>query len=95
MSFDATRWPNAVTIGSLIEDGMQMEAHCHRCGRFALLDPASVGLPSDTPVPALEGHFRCRRCGSRETSARPHFPSDGPSGYSDASVAAAQATTAP
>jgi hypothetical protein len=43
MPFDSARWPNAVTIGKLIDRAMQLEAHCHGCGRCAVLDP--VGLP--------------------------------------------------
>ncbi len=86
MPFSPARWPNAVTIAGLIAESMHLEAHCHRCGRFGLLDPASLGLALETPVPALEGRFRCERCGSRETSARPHFAPTGLPGRSDASA---------
>jgi hypothetical protein len=73
MLFDSSRWPNAVTIGKLIDRAMQLEAHCHHCGRCAVLDPGRLPLPAAAPLPALEGRFRCERCGSRETTARPHF----------------------
>jgi hypothetical protein len=73
MLFDSVHWRDAVTIGKLIDRAMQLEAHCHRCGRFALLNPAALPLPLDAALPALEGRFRCERCGSRQTSARPHF----------------------
>jgi hypothetical protein len=73
MLFDPAHWPKAVTIGKLIARAMRLEAHCHRCGRCAVLDPGSLALPLDAPLPALEGRFRCERCGSRQTSARPHF----------------------
>jgi hypothetical protein len=36
-----------------------------------------VPLPAEAPLPALEGRFRCERCGSRQTSARPHFEEAG------------------
>jgi hypothetical protein len=86
MHFDSAPWPNAVTIGKLIDRTMLLEAHCHRCGRCKVLDPRKLLLPLDAPVPALEGRFRCERCGSTETSARPHFEQTWPSGRSDASA---------
>jgi hypothetical protein len=58
------------TIGKLIDRAMQLEAHCHKCGQFALLSPRALPLPPEAPLPALEGRFRCERCGSRETTAR-------------------------
>lgn len=39
-------------------------------------DCSAFGLPA-SPVPSLAGRFRCTRCGSRETEARPEFPSAG------------------
>ena len=89
MSFNPVRWPKSVTVGNLIEDGMQMEAHCHRCGRFVLLDPAGVGLPVKMVVPALEAHFHAGAAapGNVGKAAPPQFRPI----FSDASVAAAAA----
>ncbi len=73
MIFDPAKYPNAVTIGYLIEYGMALEVHCLKCGRFRTMAPAETGIPPETPVPALAGRFKCSRCGSRETEARPHY----------------------
>lgn len=73
MAFDASKWPNAVTIGWLIRERLQLGVHCHPCGRFALFDPQALPIAPLVPVPSLEGRFKCTRCGSRETSARPEF----------------------
>jgi hypothetical protein len=37
----------------------------------ANFDPAALPLAPETILPALAGRFRCTRCGSRETEARP------------------------
>jgi hypothetical protein len=47
MLFDSARWPNAVTIGKLIDRTMLLEAHCHCCGRCVVLDPRKLPLPSE------------------------------------------------
>jgi hypothetical protein len=57
MLIDSARWPNTVTIGKLIDRAMQLEAHCHKCGRCAVINPARLQLPLDVPLPALEGRF--------------------------------------
>ena len=73
MGFDAAKWPNAVTIGRLIEQGMPLGAHCHKCGNFKKMDLAALPIDRSAPVPSLDGRFPCTRCGSRQTSARPEF----------------------
>jgi hypothetical protein len=72
--FDPAKWPNAVRISTLLERGWRLGVHCNSCAHFALLDPATVPLPPETFVPALEGRFKCTRCGSRATEARPEYP---------------------
>ena len=39
MPFDASHWPNAVTIAGLIAEGLPAGIHCHACGRFVTADP--------------------------------------------------------
>ena len=70
------KWPNAVRIRNLIAEGRRLEVHCNKCARFRTLDPSDLPLPGEPSVPALEGLFRCTRCGSRETQARPHYRRD-------------------
>jgi hypothetical protein len=76
MSFDAATHPNAVLVSDLIDRGMKMEIHCNRCARYRLVSPADLPLPPETPVPSLAGAFKCTRCGSRQTEARPHYTRD-------------------
>jgi hypothetical protein len=75
MSFDSARWPDAVTISWLIAERMGMGVHCQKCAHHAVLDPASPPFAPETPVPALAGRFKCTRCGSGKTEARPEWPS--------------------
>lgn len=77
---DPPAYPDALTIGRLLELGLPLADHCHRCGRCELFEPEAFGLPLATYVPALEGRFRCTRCGSRQTEARPEYarPLTGP-----------------
>lgn len=62
-----------VDIAYLLERGLLLELHCHDCARYAELEPASLGLPPETIVPSLRGRFKCSRCGSKKTEARPHY----------------------
>jgi predicted nucleic-acid-binding Zn-ribbon protein len=66
MPFDPSRFPDALTIGRLLEMGLPLAVHCHRCGRCELFAAGAFSLPLTTDVPAL-GRFRCSRCGSRST----------------------------
>ena len=77
MGFDPERFPNAVRISDLIERGLPLAAHCYTCGRSANLDLATLPLPRGTFVPALARRFKCTRCGSRETDARPDYSRPG------------------
>ena len=73
MIFDAQRSPNAVTVASLISERMGMGVHCN-CARHVVMDPATPRLAPETPVPSLAGRFKCTRCGSKQTEARPEWP---------------------
>lgn len=77
MSFDLQRWPDAVTIAWLIERGLDAGLHCYPCGRHVVVKPAALPFAADTPMPAMEGRFRCTRCGSTKTAARPEWPDEG------------------
>ncbi len=65
---------NPVTLGDLIRDGKLMWTYCISCCRERDIDPASLPLPSTTPVPGLgQRHMRCSACGSREIDTRPEL----------------------
>jgi DNA-directed RNA polymerase subunit RPC12/RpoP len=61
-------------IADLMEGGLRMGVHCHPCGRHVVIDPATLPLSPELPVPSLERRFRCTRCGSKQTEARPEWP---------------------
>ena len=71
MPFDPARWPNAVRVRDLIAKGTPLEVHCSRCAWCRI--PAELPLDPESYVPALVGRFRCTRCGSGDTEARPHY----------------------
>ena len=77
MPFDARRHPNAVTFQWLIDNGLDVGLHCHPCGRHVVVPVRSLPIPVETPVPACAGRFKCTRCGSRKTEARPEWPNEG------------------
>ena len=51
-----------------------MGVHCKKCARHVVMDPATLHLAPETPVPSLAGRFKCTRCGSKQTEARPEWP---------------------
>lgn len=63
-----------VTLASLIRDGRLLWVYCTRCCRERDIDPASLGLPGDTPVPGLgRRHLKCSACGSRDIDTKPEL----------------------
>jgi len=74
-AFDPRRWPAAMTIADLMKDELRMSVHCRPCGRPVVLDPATLPLSPELPVPSLANRFKCTRCESRSTEARPEWPS--------------------
>ena len=58
MPFEARRWPNAVTIAWLVSEGMGMGVHCNKCARHVVMDPTTLHLTLETPVPSLAGGFK-------------------------------------
>jgi hypothetical protein len=79
-SADGFRRPcysDPVTFGWLIERGVDVGLHCFRCGRHAVLKVSSLPFALATPVPSTAGRFKCTRCGTRQTEARPEWPNEG------------------
>ncbi len=53
-----------VTIADLANSGKLLEIGCLACSRHLFVDPASLGLPPDLPVPNVAGRLACSRCGA-------------------------------
>ena len=65
---------NPVTLADLIRDAKLLWVYCCKCGREKDVDPASLALPRDTPVPGMgRRHLKCSACGSREIDTRPEL----------------------
>jgi hypothetical protein len=60
-----------VTLGDLAHDGKLLWVYCTECGRERDLDPLSLPLPGETPVPSVGKRMKCSACGSRKVDARP------------------------
>jgi hypothetical protein len=56
---------NPVTLSDLAHDGKLLWVYCTDCGRERDLDPASLPLPGETPVPSVGKRMKCSACGSR------------------------------
>ncbi len=63
-----------VTLADLIRDGKLMWVYCCDCCRERDIDPSTLSLPDDTPVPNLGRRFmKCSACGSRKVDTRPEL----------------------
>jgi DNA-directed RNA polymerase subunit RPC12/RpoP len=60
-----------VLIGDLRAKGHVLEVHCNTCAHFVELDPKTLPLDDNLPVPEARSYFKCSRCGSRSIKTRP------------------------
>ena len=80
---------NPVTIGDLRRDGRALEIGCQNCDRHEYVDPHTLKLWNDLPVPDVAQRLRCSRCGFKNTEiahliwARPDARVSGNSTMSD------------
>jgi hypothetical protein len=64
---------NAVTLGDLAHAGKLLWVYCCDCGRERDVDPLSLPLPDETPVPSVGKRMKCSARGSRKIDARPEL----------------------
>jgi hypothetical protein len=62
-----------VTLGHLIADDKLLWCYCRRCGHERDVNPVTVPLPPETPVPDVGKHMKCSLCGSREIDTKPEL----------------------
>lgn len=62
-----------VTLADLIRDGRLLWLYCLACRHEVEVDPASLPVPADTPVPAIRQRLKCSKCGSRDIEAKPQL----------------------
>ena len=62
-----------VTLADLVRDDKLLWVYCSECGRERDMNPATVPLPPETPVPEVGKHMKCLACGSRKIDVRPEL----------------------
>ena len=62
-----------VALSDLTHDGKLLWVYCTECGRERDIDPPSLPLPGETPVPSVGKRMKCSACGSRKIDARPEL----------------------
>ena len=55
-----------VPLGDLIRDGKLLWLYCRKCFRERDVDPSTVPLPPNVPVPEIGKRMKCLACGSRK-----------------------------
>jgi hypothetical protein len=63
----------SVVIADLIRAHRLLWVYCSECGRERDLDPATLPLPGDYPVPDVGKRMKCSACGSRKITTRPEL----------------------
>jgi hypothetical protein len=61
--------PGPVTMGDLRRNGKALEIGCMNCNRHEYVDPHSIKLPDELPVPKVADRLRRTRCGFRNSPA--------------------------
>jgi hypothetical protein len=62
-----------VTLAALIRDGKLLWVYCRDCCRERDVDPATIPLPGDFPVPDVGKRMVCSACGSRNVETKPEL----------------------
>ena len=62
-----------VTLGDLIEAKKLLWVFCCDCGNERDVDPATLPLSWDTPVPFISTHMKCSACSSRRINTKPEL----------------------
>jgi hypothetical protein len=64
-----------VSIGDLMRAHRLLWVYCNECGRERDVDPSTLPLPGDYPVPKVANRIKCSACGSRKiTTLRMNVP---------------------
>jgi hypothetical protein len=62
-----------VTLRDLIREDKLLWVYCCDCYHERDVNPATVPLPPEMPVPEVGKHMKCSACGSRKIDARPEL----------------------
>lgn len=69
-----------ITLGDLVEDGLDIFCWCNRCCHNAVVarEVLLAQLGPDAPVPEVGARMRCSGCGAKDVATRPAWPTIGP-----------------
>jgi len=59
-----------VTLGDFFRDSKLLWTYCRDCCRERYVDPATIQLPPEFPVPNVGSRMKCSACGSRAVFLR-------------------------
>ena len=65
--------PGPVTLDDLIREDKLLWVYCCDCCHERDVNPATVPLPAETPVPVVGKRMKCSACGSRKVDTRPEL----------------------
>jgi len=85
----ANRYTTALTLGDLMNQGLDVFCWCNRCGHNAVLEARLLArqMGAAQAVPEVGARMRCSGCGSKDVATRPDWPSADQ--FSGAPIAAA------
>lgn len=63
----------AVTLADLHRAHKLLWLYCTACGHEREIDPTSMGIGLETPVPEVGARMVCSRCGSRKVHTAPQL----------------------
>jgi hypothetical protein len=69
----ALRMIGPVTIGDLMREGKLLWTYCRECCRERDIDPATIPLPPEFPVPEAGSRMKCSACGSQKVETKPEL----------------------
>jgi len=62
-----------VTLGDLMREGKLLWVYCRKCCRERDVDPVTIPLPPEVPVPEVGSRMTRSACGSREVETKPEL----------------------
>ena len=62
-----------VRLSDLIAEDKLLWVYWCDCGHERDVNPATLPLPADTPVPEVGKHMKCSKCGSRKINTKPEL----------------------
>ncbi|MDH3235526.1 MAG: hypothetical protein OEQ29_18550, partial [Alphaproteobacteria bacterium] len=73
----ASRYTAAMTLGDLMNQGLDVFCWCNRCGHNAVLQARLLSgqMGAAQAVPEVGARLRCSGCASKDVATRPAWPS--------------------